>query len=181
MTVQKYQRIKLIVVVALAIVFSQGIVLENYIIPLMALAAASLVLLALRRRVDGIMADERDYAAGGRAALLAIQVYAWAATAGMLVLYASRDLDPSYEPIAMTLAFSTCALMLLYALIFRYYDKAALTGKKGKYVAAALVFLAILAIGALRLFSGEDGWICRDGQWAKHGNPSFPAPAAECK
>jgi hypothetical protein len=38
----------------------------------------------------------------------------------------------------------------------------------------------LLGLG-LRLISGEDDWICSDGSWVKHGNPSQPIPSAECK
>lgn len=44
-----------------------------------------------------------------------------------------------------------------------------------------LILLVILvAIISVRLLSNEDDWICRNGQWIKHGNPSAPAPVAGC-
>jgi len=30
------------------------------------------------------------------------------------------------------------------------------------------------------LFGGEDSWLCVDGQWIKHGNPSAPMPESGC-
>lgn len=48
-------------------------------------------------------------------------------------------------------------------------------------IVIALVFVAIiLAISGIRFFSGEDSWICVDGQWVKHGHPESPAPATGC-
>lgn len=48
-------------------------------------------------------------------------------------------------------------------------------------IVIALVFVAIiLAISGIRFFSGEDSWICVDGQWVKHGHPESPAPEAGC-
>lgn len=32
----------------------------------------------------------------------------------------------------------------------------------------------------MRFFSGEDNWICENGKWIKHGNPSNPPPSKEC-
>jgi len=48
-------------------------------------------------------------------------------------------------------------------------------------VAAAIIFLAG-AIGFLRFVIGgdEDTWICVEGQWLRHGNPSAPMPTREC-
>ena len=45
------------------------------------------------------------------------------------------------------------------------------------------VFILIILIWlVLRFVVGgpEDAWICENGQWVKHGNPSFPAPASGC-
>jgi len=41
----------------------------------------------------------------------------------MFVLYALKETNPSYEPIAVTLAMSTCLLMLIYGFIFRFYNR----------------------------------------------------------
>lgn len=181
MTLKRYQTIRLVTVVILASVFSQSIVLRSYLVPVAVLVVASLLLMYLRRQVDEVVADERDYATGGKAALMAIQIYAWIAVAVMFVLYALRDINPSYEPIGMTLAFSTCLLMMLYGIIFRYYNKFSLSDKKYIYIAVVVVLFVILGIATLRVFSGEDNWLCQNGQWVKHGQPDFPAPTVECK
>ncbi len=41
------------------------------------------------------------------------------------------------------------------------------------------IFLAIIAIAVI-LRSPEDSWICDNGQWVKHGNPSSPMPTEPC-
>ena len=51
-----------------------------------------------------------------------------------------------------------------------------------RYLAFILAIAAFVA-GALlmRTFSGpEDSWICSDGQWTAHGNPSAPRPTTAC-
>ncbi|MDD4271195.1 MAG: DUF2178 domain-containing protein [Patescibacteria group bacterium] len=123
MTLKQFKIIRLAVVIALAATFSQAIVLKNYLIPIAALIASILILFYLRSRVKEIIADERDYLTGGRSALLAMQIYSWIAVIIMFILYAKRDLNPAYEPIALTLAYSTCLLMLLYSMIFQCYNK----------------------------------------------------------
>lgn len=49
-----------------------------------------------------------------------------------------------------------------------------------KYV---YLFLVIIAgtLFLIRLISGEDDWICQNGQWVKHGQPSAPVPQSECR
>jgi len=49
-----------------------------------------------------------------------------------------------------------------------------------------IIFIALLVGGgtmlAVRFFIGgsEDNWICVDGQWIKHGNPSSEKPTTGC-
>jgi hypothetical protein len=49
-----------------------------------------------------------------------------------------------------------------------------------KILIGLLIAVALFIIGA-RLFSPEDTWICQDGQWVKHGNPSAPMPSGTCR
>ncbi len=45
----------------------------------------------------------------------------------------------------------------------------------------ALVFVgAIIFLGA-RLLTPEDTWLCQNGTWVKHGNPSLPMPTGACE
>lgn len=46
-----------------------------------------------------------------------------------------------------------------------------------------VVILIIIGLGLLRFVMGgfEDSWICdKNGQWVKHGNPSYPMPIISC-
>jgi len=181
MTLKKYQQIKLAITVIIAIIFSQSFVYQNYIIPLVTLIVASLVLIWLRRQVKEVIADERDYATAGKSASLAIQIYSWIAVVTMFILYTFKNLNPFYEPIAMTLAYSTCLLMFVYSLLFKFQNKIKFTQNKNKFIVFMIVLAIFVAIFTLRLFSGEDNWVCQNGQWVKHGNPSFEAPKSICK
>lgn len=45
-----------------------------------------------------------------------------------------------------------------------------------------VIAVGILIFVALVFLRGdEDSWICKDGKWQKHGNPSKPAPIEVCK
>ncbi len=43
-----------------------------------------------------------------------------------------------------------------------------------------LLSFVILGLLIFRGISGEDDWICDNGQWIRHGNPSSPQPTAAC-
>ncbi len=123
MTLKTYNKIRLGIVVVTAFIFSQSLVFHNFFIPIMVLVLSSLSLFYLRKKVVEIIADERDYQIGGKSALLAIQLTSWIGVVVMFVLYALSNTNPFYQPIAMTLAFSVCILMLTYSVIFKYYSK----------------------------------------------------------
>ena len=46
-----------------------------------------------------------------------------------------------------------------------------------------IIVICVLAAGVilLRILSGEDSWICKDGEWVKHGNPSIAQPQTRCE
>lgn len=181
MTLKQFKTLKIIMVIILAIIVGQSVVYHNYFIPIIAMVLAILVLFYFRGRVKEIIADERDYEVGGKAARLAIQIFSWLAVVGMLAFLAYSDSNPSFGAIAFTLAYSVCFLMILYAFLFRYYNKIAFLEKKMFYIIVGLLILFFLLIFGARFLSGEDDWICQDGQWVKHGMPSFSAPSIECK
>lgn len=53
---------------------------------------------------------------------------------------------------------------------------------KKTMIGAVIVVLAVAgALFAVRFFSGdEDTWLCQNGQWIKHGNPSAEMPMSGC-
>jgi len=181
MTLEEYKKVRWAFVVVVSVIFSQTIYYKNYFIPIAVLLVASLVHLYLRRQVKEILADERDYALAGRSALMTLQVYSWIAVVAMFIFYALRDINPSYEPIGMALAFSTCLLLLINAFIFHFINRVRFSDKKLIYSALLLALFAALFVAGIRGLSGEDDWICEDGQWVQHGNPDFPAPETLCK
>ena len=123
MVKKTYNKIKLGVVFVTAFIFSQSLIFRNYFIAIITFVLSSLLLLYLRKKVIEIMADERDYQIGGKSALLAMKLTSWIGLIVMITFYVLSDKNPFYGPIAMTLAFSICVLMLSYSIIFGYYSK----------------------------------------------------------
>jgi uncharacterized membrane protein len=178
---KQYRATKLAIVLVLAVLFSQPAIFKNLFISIPALVVGSVLMIFLRRHVKDVIIDERDYATAGKASAVAIQLYAYLAVIGMFVFYSLSDRNPYYEAIGMTLAFSTVILLLTSAAFFHYYNKFKFTDKKFLFTVIIAVLFFVMAIATLRVFSGEDDWMCQNGEWVKHGNPSFPAPNIECK
>ena len=43
-----------------------------------------------------------------------------------------------------------------------------------------VIIISIIVLG-IRFLSGEDNWMCKNGQWIKHGNPSSVMPTSSCE
>lgn len=181
MTIKQFRTIQLFLVMVLAGVVGWATVRQNYVIPIVATALTVMLLFYLQNRVKEIIADERDYEIGGKAARLAISVFAWLMIIVMFALLAFRGQSPDFEMLAVALGYSVCLLMVIYSFFIRYYNKIAFLEKKIAYVVVGVLLILLLAIFGLRLISGEDGWLCQDGHWVKHGQPSSPMPTLECK
>ncbi len=123
MTLKTYQKVRLLITFVLAMLISQLITKESYLWPILLVIVASLVLWFLRGRVKEVIADERDYYLGGKAALLAIQIFGWLGVLTMFLLYYLKQMNPNFEIIASTLSFSILGLFFLYAIIFKIYNK----------------------------------------------------------
>ncbi|MFA5070414.1 MAG: Gmad2 immunoglobulin-like domain-containing protein [Patescibacteria group bacterium] len=55
--------------------------------------------------------------------------------------------------------------------------------KKGQKIIIIVIVVLVAIIGFLviaRLITGEDTWICSNGEWVKHGQPSAAKPTSGC-
>lgn len=181
MTIKQFRSVQLLLVMVLAILVGWATVRQNYVIPIMATALTVILLFYLQGRVKEIIADERDYEVGGKAARLAITIFSWIMIIVMFAFLAFRGQNPEFEIIAVALGYSICLLMVLYSFFFRYYDKVAFLEKKFVYILVGVLLILLLAIAGLRFLGGEDNWLCQNGQWVKHGQPSSPMPQTQCK
>lgn len=122
-SLKSYNKIRLVLVVIMSMIFSQSIIFENFIIPIFVMIIWSLTLFYLRSKVTEIIADERDYVLAWKSSFLAIQVFSWISVILMFVLYAFKNENQYFEIIAEVLAFSVCIIMILYSFIFSFLNK----------------------------------------------------------
>lgn len=180
MSLKQFQVLKLAAVIILGALVGYSVTINSYLIPLISFTLAIVILFWARSLVKEVVADERDYEVGGHAARWAMQIFSWAATIAMFVLLYEKAANPIFETAAYVLGYSVCGLLLLYALLFRYYNRIRLMKNKGYYLVFGLILVIIFIIAGLRLFTGEDTWICQNGQVVAHGHPSSPAPVDIC-
>ena len=189
MTLKKYNKYRMAVVMLLAFGVSISVSTGNYLLPLVAMVLCWLILYNLRQQVDGVIADECDYALAGKSARYTITAVSVLLALGFFVLMHFASDNHELYNLAMLSSYLVCGIMLLNSAIFYYLKLKMKTEKRsfkswiktfGIYFIIAGIFAAIFTIGSLRLISGEDDWICDNGQWIKHGQPSAPQPTETC-
>lgn len=178
------------IVILIAISTSIAINMGNYLTPVIAVAAGMILLTMGRRKVKGVLADERDYSLAGTAARYTITIFALAMMVAIFGLMALKDKNPEFMNIATLLAYLVCAIMIINSLIFRFLKAKESSDKKNffqnlkhylPFIILAFILAMILAVASLRMFTPEDEWICVDGNWTKHGNPSAAMPLEACR
>lgn len=123
MTKKTFLVIKILTVMILSILTGVSVNLGNYILPIVALAAAGSFIYILSKRVKEVMADERDYKIAGQAARLAITIYSITMVIiGLWTLNLAKT-QPDFEFASYAILYSTCALMILNAVLFKIYQK----------------------------------------------------------
>lgn len=56
-------------------------------------------------------------------------------------------------------------------------------GNKKLFWVLLILVMILIIFGVLRFVFGgpEDSWVCKEGSWVKHGNPSNPMPLDKCE
>ena len=113
-----FRILKMITAFVFAFMIAVSVVMDNFILAIIAGVALVAISFTLNRKVKGILSDERDRANAGNAARMAINVFSLAGAVMGLVLMFMH-----YEVVGSLLSYFVCALMLLYSAIFAYYEK----------------------------------------------------------
>lgn len=133
MTIKQFRGIRIAIALILAFVIAQAVILNSYILASIAVLIAILLLVALRKQIKEVLADERDYKIAGDTARWTISIYAISGWLISFVMIMLRDVKPAYETAGFTLAYAICALLVIHlivGLLFRRVDDT--TAKKTK-------------------------------------------------
>lgn len=123
MTQKTFKFIRIITAFFLATIMAQAVIFNNYILALMAVISAVAVIFVSKKKVKGVLNDERDYAIAGKAARLSLSIFSVAGTMVTFILISMRNVSPVYEATGSVLGYSVCSLLLIYSAIFTFYEK----------------------------------------------------------
>lgn len=119
----QYRLYKILIVILLTIIASSFVALGNFIIPLIVFAAAFILMFILQKNVDEKLVDERINLAAGKASRMALTISVILMSVAGIILVSLRNTYPQYQLTGNILLFSECGMMLVYAILFKYYLK----------------------------------------------------------
>lgn len=117
-----FDRVRMITAAVLAGIVSISVVQGSYVVPLVATLTAVAMIAVMKKKVTGVIDDERDYQVAGNAARWTISVFAILSALGSIILMAQRNANPAYELLGSTLAYSACFVLLLNSGFFYYFS-----------------------------------------------------------
>lgn len=110
----------IVVTVALAGWFAA---MADFVLVIISIAPGAILFYICKRSVAEIEEDERDARVSEQASKVAVAVFASASALSGLILIALRIEHPEYMYAGFALAFSACALMILYSILYGYYNR----------------------------------------------------------
>lgn len=123
MTKKAFSIYRIIIVSLLSIIISASIAYGNWYVPIISFLAAWASLYFLRNKIKEVVADERDYRIAGKAAGLTIKIYTLISIVLGLILYITERENAVLFMLASAFLYSACFLTLLYAILFKIYEK----------------------------------------------------------
>jgi uncharacterized membrane protein len=119
----QYRFYKILIVIILTIIASSFVALGNFIIPLIILAIATMLMIMLKKNVSERLTDERVNIVAGKASRIVLSTFVSLMAVAGIVLVSLRNIYPQYNLLGNILLFTECGMMLLYAILFKYYLK----------------------------------------------------------
>jgi uncharacterized membrane protein len=114
----------ILITMALGAVIGWSISTENPFLALVAVIVAMALLYLCKTRVEEVLEDERIYRISEKASRRTFQVIILTiGLLGVVLITLGKGAFVEYKQIGLILAFSVCALLILYLFFYGYYSK----------------------------------------------------------
>ena len=120
---KKYKIYKALMVILLTIAIVLLVSVGNYILSLIIFIVAIVFEVLLRRKAAFPLTDERLDAIGGKASRVVLVTFVLLMAAAGVILISLRNLSTYYLIIGNILIGVESAMMLFYAILFKYYSR----------------------------------------------------------
>ena len=121
---RKFALCGILITMALGAVIGWSISTENPLLALVAAIVAMALLYLCKTRVEDVLEDERIYRISEKASRRTFQVIILTiGLLGVVLITLGKGAFVEYKQIGLILAFSVCALLILYLFFYGYYSK----------------------------------------------------------
>ncbi len=121
---RQYALCGILITMALGAVIGWSISTENPFLALVAVIVAMALLYLCKTRVEEVLEDERIYRISEKASRRTFQVIILTiGLLGVVLITLGKGAFVEYKQIGLILAFSVCALLILYLFFYGYYSK----------------------------------------------------------
>ncbi|MDD2758134.1 MAG: DUF2178 domain-containing protein [Patescibacteria group bacterium] len=119
-----YKIISLVVVIILGMVVGATVNSGNWLVPVAGMLIAMGLLYLAKKRVHGVIADERDYKIASQASRSAYFVFTLIMCVTGLILYSlGRTSRPEFFVPGSVILYSLCLLVVLQSAFFMWYNR----------------------------------------------------------
>jgi len=130
MNMKQYRLYRMAIVMVMGAVIGWSVADKNAVLAVVAVVAGTALLYLLRKKVIQLLKtqneaieDEMVYKISERASRMTLQIYMMTAAIVGMVLVALREQYPQYAHTGFTLAFSVCAMLIVYLFMYGYYRR----------------------------------------------------------
>jgi uncharacterized membrane protein len=120
---KQYKVYKALMVILMTIAIVLLVSIGNYILSLIIFVVAIAFELLLRRKASFPLTDERVDAIGGKASRVVLVTFVLLMAAAGIILISLRNISAYYLIIGNILIGVESAMMLFYAILFKYYSR----------------------------------------------------------
>ena len=114
----------LIITMAVGALIGWSVAIGNAVIPIPAAIGGAGLLYLLRKQLKEVIEDERNYRISEKASRTTIQISAFLmGIIGAVLIALNIGGNSPFREVGLTLAFSACALLLLYLTFYSYYSR----------------------------------------------------------
>ena len=124
MSIKTYRLWMVVITVIVAALVGWSVTTGNVLVPIPTVVAGVIILYLCKRRVKAFTEDERLHGIVNQASRRTIEIVViFMAIAGAILLAMSQGGSPDFEPAGLTLAYSVCATLIIYNILYTYYNR----------------------------------------------------------
>jgi len=121
-TYKKYKAYQLILTIILVAMMITLVGWGYFVAALIVFAISIILIMVLRKKVKGVLSDERLEGISGKASKIVLTTFALLMAAAGITLISLRAINPMFLTIGNILIFLECGMMLFYVILFKYYS-----------------------------------------------------------